>query len=1032
MNGILHSGSTHRRTACIIFTLQLCLALWSGAAPAAPRRYSFAGLTNKQGLSNNSISCLLQDQKGLIWIGTQGGLNCYDGYDFQVFHRDPADPNSLSSESIYSLFQDSRGRLFVGTSTHVELWDGRRKVRDLVNDGATSICQDRRGGVWFGCWGSVRYLAPGSDSLVQITPALNDSPKVAFAKTMSILCDRQERIWLGLARQGLYRFHPTTGRTERIVLPSHLPEGATDHIYHAMVEDPAGRIWIASLQGLYCLDQRGWTHFQHDPGDPASLANDNILSLALSDSTTLWIGTDGSGLDCLDLQTMRFSHYPPFGERRVQTVGDKITAILADASGLLWAGTQGNGLFKGAAGRLQLTHSTELLPQADDWVRAPVWFFLEDSTGTTWIGSQQGLYSVDAAFRSVTPHPGPTRLLGGLPIRGIWIENERTIWLGSQGKGLWRWRCDTGEMTHFVHQDRQNHSLNSQVIYDLQPDGHGSLWLACNTGGLYRFDLHSSKLEHVPLPNHPPQEGCWVTDLCRKGPDELWFTSWNNGLYCMSLHDRRIKKISLGLSLEVEMQFPLLTLHFTDPRTLWVGTYGDGLYRMDLTDSTIHHITIPARESDNIIYAIQQDPYGHLWCSGNQGLFSIAATDSRFVTYDRANGIEEEEFNLGASLLTRHGNLLFGGMNGFYLVQPQQTLNRVAPRLLITSVRDARKQIDYYLPPGEVPPLTFGEDDNPFRITLLGLHYLDPLRNQYAYQLQGLDKRWMEMGTGREIILNHLPPGHYTLMVKAANGDGLWSEPAGFRLQITVPFLKSRWFFGLLAVLAAGAAAVFYRARLYQVRLIERARMQEREAVRSRIGQDFHDELGHRLSKILLFSRMALAEKKRLSPSGQAALDKIIADSTELNKEMRQFLWELDPAKDSLQHLLVELKRFSDDLFEHTEIAFQLQGVGPDLEKIILPPDWRSHVLRIFKEGMVNIFKHSRECNQVILRVTLLLRHIGLELIDNGNGFDPQTAAAGEGLKNMRRRAAAIGASLTITSRDGETVISLTLPQPGL
>jgi len=1027
-NRLLYNYQPGKRGyACLAVLLTgLCLGAFSTIALGIPPEETirFSSYTSSQGLSNNSVACLLQDRKGLLWIGTQGGLNCYDGYQNRVFHHHPSDPHSPSSESIYTLVEDRRGRMWIGTSAGLELWQNFNRVREFTSDGTLTISEDPDGGLWFACWSrGLLHLAPGADSLTLAAPP-DSSGIPSFRQVLGMLADRQGRIWMGIFKRGLYRYTPASGKIEKITLPSPLPEGATDHVYHAILQDDQERIWVASLQGLYCLDGGVWRHYRHDPTNPRTLANDNILALCMTDSQHLWIGTDGSGLDRLDPSSGRFYHYPPGDKKSGAFPAAKVTALLRDRTGLLWAGSQGEGLIKIISGRTELIHSSTLLTGSGDWLSEPAWRFHEDSIGTIWIGGQSGLQRLDPSRGLARTLPLPAAIRGGLPIRGIWVQDSSTIWLGTQSSGLWQWHPGSGKTKHFLYQNPRVKAINSQVIYDMQPDRAGGLWLACNSSGLIRFDLATAAMERILPPGLTNDQTCWVTDLLLTG-EQLWFTTWSEGLFIMNVRSRTPRKIGWLRPDALDQVYPLLSLCGDASPLLWVGSYGGGFYRLNTHDSTSTLCLAPAGLSDNVVFAIEEDQQGRIWYSSNNGLICYDEQRDHFKSIDLPAALDNHEFNQGASLHSRAGELFFGGMQGFCRISPRKLNNSVPPVLLVAEVQTGRETLPYYLPPDEMPRLRFTEGDHPFRIRLLALHHLEPEKNQYAYRLQGLNESWIDLQQQREILLPHLPPGRFTLQLRAANGDGLWSHPAAVHITVATTFLQSLWFKGFLLAMIFTAAMAFYRARLYQIRAIESARMQEREEIRTRIAQDFHDELGHRLSKILLFSRTAAAENEHLSPTGQAALEKIIDNSTALNKEMRQFLWELDPGKDSLQDLLVELKHFSEDLFDRTDIAFELRGLVPELEQIILPLDWRSNILRIFKEAMVNVFKHAGGCSEVVLAVELRQNQFILQLINNGCSFDLQTVAAGEGLKNMRRRAEKIGAKLEISSADHQTIVVL-------
>ena len=211
-----------------------------------------------------------------------------------------------------------------------------------------------------------------------------------------------------------------------------------------------------------------------------------------------------------------------------------------------------------------------------------------------------------------------------------------------------------------------------------------------------------------------------------------------------------------------------------------------------------------------------------------------------------------------------------------------------------------------------------------------------------------------------------------------------------------------------------------HQIRLKQILNIETAKLAEREHLRRKMAVDFHDELGHRVSKIALLSKIILNEAAIQKQPGKQYLNQIAENADKLFAEMREFIWELDPQKDSLYDLMSQLKNFSDSLFDSTEIAFQIEGLNPEFEEMKLNMEWRQNLLRLFKEGMTNILKHATNCKNVQLQVVFKDDHLLIILSDDGIGFNVNTASSGNGLKNMQERAEKIGGMLKIVSAPGE------------
>jgi signal transduction histidine kinase len=320
---------------------------------------------------------------------------------------------------------------------------------------------------------------------------------------------------------------------------------------------------------------------------------------------------------------------------------------------------------------------------------------------------------------------------------------------------------------------------------------------------------------------------------------------------------------------------------------------------------------------------------------------------------------------------------------------------------------------------------------NYFSFEFAALDFSTPSRNQYAYMLEGLDNEWINSGTRRFAGYTGLEGGKYLFKVKGTNGDGVWNESGtSIRIIITPPFWKTLWFNVLLVLMIGGGVAliIIYRIRhLLEHKAIERA---AEEKMRSKVAADFHDELGNRITKISLFSQIIKNNYRENTDKALEYLDKINENARNLYDETRDFIWHLDPKKDTLDDLVMRLKSFGDELFEGTDITYKLENRIKDSEYIRPSMEWRQNILRIFKEGMHNALKYSN-CSTVKLTLEKDDHSIILRLADNGVGFEPSMMRDGNGLVNMKNRAQAIQANIEILSNPGKgTQIILTLIHP--
>jgi signal transduction histidine kinase len=299
-----------------------------------------------------------------------------------------------------------------------------------------------------------------------------------------------------------------------------------------------------------------------------------------------------------------------------------------------------------------------------------------------------------------------------------------------------------------------------------------------------------------------------------------------------------------------------------------------------------------------------------------------------------------------------------------------------------------------------------GKESLQFQYTALG--FTAPGKVLFRYQLEGFDRDWSEVSASRTARYPKVPPGKYRFRVLARNNDGVWNEDGASIAIVVIPFWwQTNWFRLATAGAVVGALGGLYRLGQNRRREIERLRV--------RIASDLHDDVGSSLWSITLLSRM-LAQHGALSSEGQQDANEIHRIAVQTSNSIRDIIWLINPAFDSLQDLVLRMKDAAGTMLGGTEYRLTCEGI--DLARK-LPPDFRQNIFFLFKEALTNIAKHAR-ATQVEVRLEERLGQWRFVLRDNGVGFDPTAETAGNGLKNLRARAVKMGATLEIESQPGQ------------
>ncbi|RME00034.1 MAG: hypothetical protein D6814_04440, partial [Calditrichaeota bacterium] len=688
---------------------------------------------------------------------------------------------------------------------------------------------------------------------------------------------------------------------------------------------------------------------------------------------------------------------------------------------------------------LQFKHVSQNSSHENSFPGTKVWAFYQDRENSIWIGTDKGLTKMirgpntKTSFKRIELRPAKSKnnLNPPLQVRAVCEDENGNLWIGTLRNGLIKYHLKTGQKTYFIHDPADPNSLPMNFVYALQLDAKQRLWVGTNAGGLTYLDLETERFHHKTLwHKFPDLDSLWVLTLYEDSRKHLWIGTWQNGLFEYDKTNDRLKRYQArpgarkGLTANT-----ILSIHEDRKGNFWIGTYGGGLNRLDPKSGRVESITMRNGLPDNVIYGILEDDAGDLWLSTNHGLARYAPETKRCWHYDRRDGLETTEFNLGAYYRTRDGEFFFGGVDGFYYFYPRVVINSVPPRLQWTGLKKFGYSVASGKPLSCLQAVILSYKDRNIGFKFTALHFKDPLKNRYAYKLT--DENWTDLGYKREVNFHNLPPGEYALRVRAANSDGVWNKQGlSIHILVQAPFWRQEWFIALFLIMIALAAYIFHRRRIRGALELERIRSEERERTRRQLTFDLHDHLGAQVTKISTIAEILLAQTRTV-PKQATYLRKIVKYSRDLYQDLRGVLWLMNPEKDSVYDLLLHLAKVGDELFEPTDIRFQVHGLEEAYRSYRLNVEDKENLRCIFTEAMTNVLKHARSCTEVHLRASIHDNLLHMSLCDDGAGFHVGKKYDGTGLRSLKQRANELGAELKIESSIGKgTCVQIVLKLP--
>ncbi|SFD55147.1 Signal transduction histidine kinase [Chitinophaga sp. CF118] len=999
-----------------------CLPVLLLMAQPLQSQYQFTRIDITQGLSANQVNAILKDRLGFMWFGTMSGLNRYDGYTFKVFRQDIRDTATLSDNFITRLAEGPDGLIWVTHRNGQNVYNPstgkfQRHPRNIMKkwgipgDSISNIMTDRQGNSWF--------IIPDSGLFCYVPSAKHATPFTHNAdpnspQTNAVACMVQDS-------SGNYWLLHTNGVLERVdekhrkvTYRTHMPEqpGSRSLQNYEMIADSDGDLWIYSnsdVQGIYCFNlNRGFTHYDQN-SSPLRLDNNIVRGVVQDNQGLIWIGTDHGGMNVINKRLPAMQYLVNDNENAKSLSQNSINALYRDNSGIIWIGTYKRGLcyyheniVKFPLYQHQVFTGTGL--PYDDVNR-----FAEDAKGNLWIGTNGGgLIYFDRTRNTYKQYLHDTHNPNSPSsnvIVSLWIDHTGKLWIGSYFGGL---DCFDGQrFIHYRHDPDNPASLSDNNVWEIFEDSRQQLWIGTLTGGLNLLDRNTNEFRHFlkGMPNSI--RSAYVSALLEDKQHNLWIGTSDgidirdsSGHFTHYDNDRISNRNVICL--------------FQDSRGLiWIGTR-EGL---NLFDPYTKKFRVFRKEDglpDNIVLNILEDKDHTLWMSTANGLsnLSISEKQYQFKNYDESDGLQGREFNENAALKTSHGELIFGGGNGFNLFYPHTiAVNHNVPPVVLTDFQIFNKSME----PGEAingrtllsqsisntKEITLKYRENVFSISFAALNYFHPEKNQYMYMLEGFNNEWLTTdGKQRMATYTNLDPGDYIFRVKASNNDGIWTkQPLELHIKILPPFWRTPLAFVLYFLSILGALWLARRLILERERLRSRIEQERQEAQRMHeldsLKIRFFTNISHefRTPLSLIITPLEKIIKKDLESGLQQQLVLVQRNARRLLNLVNQLLdfrkmeaqeIKLYPTQGDIVTFIKELTASFSDLSEKKQIHLDFHSNVSTLS-MLYDPD---KIEKIIFNLLSNAFKFTPEHGNI--SVDLQLQNpelLAIMVKDNGIGI---------------------------------------------
>jgi ligand-binding sensor domain-containing protein/two-component sensor histidine kinase len=1001
----------------------LLILIMQTAVQSQDEEPRFIRLPLDKGVALDLTYAMIQDHEGYLWFGTMYGLVRYDGRDYKTFNYNPKNSESISFDDIVSLYEDSKGNLWIGT------WGGglnmlnpqrtkfTRFVYDRSNpDGISdnivwAITEDNKGNIWLGTeTGGINKYDPTQNKFTSYNLVKSDGVQRA-AKIWYLITDMDGNVWAA-SSLGLSKYSLSSNDFVTYQIPD--DNNTSKRIFISCInEESQNNLLLGTSNGLYYFNKNS-----NEFNIEESLPQINIKSIATDHNKMIWLGTT-NGLVKFNSLNSGYENYNRT-ENPNSLSGNFIKTVFEDNSGVLWINMYQSGISKLINRKPNFALLQNKQGNNNSLSSSFITSLAEDKNGNIWIGTSSGLNKYIPASNKIERIND--RLLKDQNITSVTVDSNNIILVSLRDR-IYKYNQDKKRLSEVINQTQSKEFANKS-INSLMTDSNGTLWIGTYSSGIYIFK--DNKLEHIALETEGAHSNAtnYILSFHEDIEGNIWIGTFG-GLYLFNIADSSftsfVQELNNSSSLSNNYVY---SIQEASNGEMWIGT-ARGLNIFNPKTNSFRALFEKDGLPNDVICGIVKDENKGLWLSTYKGISHFNPMENTYKNFDKDDGLQSNLFRQGVYLKGRDGKVYFGGKDGLNLFDPEDVqINEYNSPVVISSFNIITEygRKENILLNNKVIGLNPYENNLEFKV--VSFDYSMPAKTTFKYQLSGYDHDWINLGTTNTFKIQNLSPGDYTLLVRGTNGDGVWSSnEAAVLFIIHPPFWQTVWFYLSILFVIVSVSFIIHklivRSKVNRAVEIEKIKEKEGERIRRKTAIDFHDELGHRLTRISLLTELIKRKFGNTFSDISSLLDQIGDNSSQLYDGTKDFIWAIDPQQDSLYELIIRLKDFGDELYSNTNIDFEVTGLNKKFQSTQLSMEWKRHLMLIFKEGMNNSLKHSNG-NSVSFATHTDGDDLEITLEDNGNGFPQNTESKGNGIKNMIGRAEKLDSYLLIDTEPGK------------
>lgn len=1008
----------------VLIAVSFCMAQTTSRLLPAEQFRKFQKLTVDDGLSQNLVTFIHQDNQGFLWFGSAGGLDRFDGIEFKTYRN----IKGLSKQPVYffSILENPDSTFWISTEIGLMLFNPKTVSAQMF---IPSISETQ---------------GMGSKTIHRLTK-INDST-----------------LLLEITAKGLFKFDINSKEFSFIYKINSMNGRLTSDIAGIIPSD-RNSVFIITYDEilLYNYTTKSIKLLAKFPD--RTLANCVWYN---KDNGSILIGTT-KGLFQFKNEILSSIVFPYLKELQLRRVN--VSAIYQDSRGTLWIGAE-NDIIAVRTGKKESVLYTNNLLDPSSIPGGTVLSFFEDRSENLWMSIwDRGVCRVDLKknkFFTITNHSGFPKQLQGEIVRDIYIDGRDNLWIAGDGmtfidlvkkKIVLHKSATVNNSTAYAYDTKQIHSLNDSLlaivannniyIYNKLTSAAKKIELdGVSINNIYRAFVRSrtgnllcvtpeSIFEIDPVQKRFIKTlikfseqlfvpaAAVVDDIIEDSAGNVWIGT-SHGLLYWNQANNSFHVLSDTSKSTIILPDPTVTsLAFAGEEILWIGTTA-GLYKYDLSKQTMKGFHEKDGLPNDKIWSIAVDDKGRIWATSNRGLIRLKELPNgkfNIRAYTIDDGLPSNEFNMAVVATDSKGSYYFGTPNGVVYFHPDSVEdNPNTFQIVLTDFKIYGVSVPTENELSFTKILQIPFEKKVFSIRYAALDFTNPSRIHYMYKLEGYDDRWIDADRRREAIYTNLDPGTYNLLIRAANKDGVWSEkPLSIFIEIIPPFWMTWWFrliilFSAISLIGVAVRYLALKKIKYKIKKLEEKQALENE--RTRIARDMHDEIGANLTRISLLS--GIINSRSDEKKNTESLNQITLSVNETIGKLDEIVWAVNPSNDNLKNLTAYISEYAENYFEASEIKcrFNLPDI---IQEINLSSEKRHHLFLVVKEALNNVMKYS-QARRVTISLIIESSFFIFIVKDDGKGFCPESITeTSNGIRNMKDRINLIDGVFGLNSKAG-------------